>query len=252
VKPDEKLIQMAVAPDYDERGVLHLCEGDEEVCYMRAEEAGDLLHLPAHIFDILAAHAEDEHADRNFSTHVVQFTRRAKEHLLVNAHPLFRNSAFIMGNANEPFRGPPTLELEERTLLPLEDDDPLMVRAGLAQPAGARAAYGLFRHEFPEIGEKSAFFLTKRDAYPLGEELSVVYGTSYNRTYSTWGHPGRPLAYKVPVETYAEGTWWSVDGVTPPWCQWPLRVPGWWNVEAQPLNRPAFAHSAGEKPHRLG
>jgi len=249
VRADERLIQVAVTPDYDVRGVLHLYEGDEEVCYMRAAEAAELLHLPQHIFAILAAHAEDEHADRNFSTHVVQFTRRAREHLLVNAHPMFRNSAFIMGNANEPFRGPPTLELEERTLPPLEDDDPLMVRAGLVQPAGARAAFELFRFEFPEVAEKSAYFLTKRDAYPLGEELSVVYGSSYNRTYTTWGHPGRPLAYKVPAETYADGTWKTADGTrnedrTAPWAKWPVRVPGWWNVEAQPLNRPAFKRSA--------
>lgn len=244
IGPDERLIQVAVTPDYDDRGVHQLCEGDEEVCYMRADEAAELLHLPKHVFDLLAAHAEDEHADRNFSTHVVQFTRRAKEHLLVNAHPLFRNSAFIMGNANEPVRGPPTLELVERTLTPLENDDPLMVRAGLHQPEGVRALFDAFKYEFPEVTEKSMFFLTKRDSYPLHEELSVVYGSSYNRTYSTWGHPGRPLAYKIPSDIWEDGTWSTAADGTPAWAQWPKQVPGWYNVDAQPRNRPTFRRAA--------
>lgn len=34
-------------------------------------------------------------------------------HLLVSAHPIYRHSAFIMGNANEPPKGPPSLELVE-------------------------------------------------------------------------------------------------------------------------------------------
>lgn len=161
---------------YDKRGVSHVDEGDEEVCYLRAEEARELLHLPPHVFSLLCAHAEDGHADRNISTHIVQFMRKAQAHLIVNAHPMFRNSAFMMGNANEPFRGPhprcqprgagarssplrtqerwirpPSLQLEERTLLPLSDDDPLLLRLGLRQPDGARAMYGAFVHEFPEV-----------------------------------------------------------------------------------------------------
>ena len=72
---------------------------------MRADEAMELLHLPPHVFEMLSAHADDEHVDRNMTTHVVQFTRRAKGHLLVSAHPLFRHSAYMMGNVNEPPRG---------------------------------------------------------------------------------------------------------------------------------------------------
>ena len=34
----------------------------------------------------------------------VQFTRHKDAHLLVSAHPIFRDSAYIMGNTNEPSR----------------------------------------------------------------------------------------------------------------------------------------------------
>ena len=72
---EEQLIQVAAYPEFDGRGVALLAEGDEEVCYMLREEARNLLHLPPHIFDLLARHCDDEHADRNMCTHVVQFTR---------------------------------------------------------------------------------------------------------------------------------------------------------------------------------
>ena len=81
--------------------------------------------------------------------------------------------------------------------------------------------------------KKSTFFCTKRDAYDDAEELSVVYGASYRRTYNTWGHAGHPLAYKIPPDRWAEGTWEA-------WAQWPRRCPGWFNLDAQPTNRPAF------------
>ena len=81
--------------------------------------------------------------------------------------------------------------------------------------------------------KKSTFFCTKRDAYDEAEELSVVYGASYRRTYNTWGHAGHPLAYKIPPDRWAEGTWEA-------WAQWPRRCPGWFNLDAQPTNRPAF------------
>jgi hypothetical protein len=62
---EEQLIQVAAYPEFDGRGVALLAEGDEEVCYMLREEARNLLHLPPHIFDLLARHCDDEHADRN-------------------------------------------------------------------------------------------------------------------------------------------------------------------------------------------
>ena len=50
----------------------------------------------------------------------------------------------------------------------------MMVRAGLAQPAGALALFEMFCFEFPEMREKSTYFFTKRDSYPVEEELTVV------------------------------------------------------------------------------
>ena len=54
------------------------------------------------------------------------------------------------------------------------------------------------------------------------------------------GHQGTPLHYHVPNDTWEEGTWSE-------WAQWPLRVPGWYNVEKQPLNRPVFKRSESGK-----
>ena len=64
---------------FDGRGVALLAEGDEEVCYMLREEARNLLHLPPHIFELLASHEDDEHSDRNMATHLVQFQRRCAQ-----------------------------------------------------------------------------------------------------------------------------------------------------------------------------
>lgn len=92
-----------------------------------------------------------------------------------------------------------------------------------------------------QVADKSAFFLTRRESYRPAEELTVVYGGSYNRTYSTWGHQGNPPIYKVPPDLFADGTWAShAGGACAPWASWPVRTPGWFNVERQPTNRPAF------------
>ena len=74
-EPQTQLIQVAAQPEFE--GVSHLAEGDEEVCYMLREETRALLHLPHHVFDLLARHCDDEHNDRNMCTHVVQFQRHA-------------------------------------------------------------------------------------------------------------------------------------------------------------------------------
>ena len=120
------------------------------------------------------------------ATHLVQFSRR-QDHLLVNAHPIFRHSAFIMGNVNEPCRGPPSLDLLETTLMPCADDDPLMVRAGLVQDPQAMAQFHTFAWEHPEVVDKSTFFCSRISCFDLAAELTAVYGASYKRTYSTWG-----------------------------------------------------------------
>ena len=153
--------------------------------------------------------------------------------MLVSAHPLFGSSAYVMGNVNEPPRGAPSLELVETQLVALANDDPLMVRAGLTQDKKSLAAFEAFAKEQTEVKMKGTFFVTKRDSYPDGEELTVVYGGQYKRTYSTWGHAGTPIGYVVPGDEWEKGLWEK-------WAHWPDKCPGWFNADAQPTNRPAF------------
>ncbi|KAL1514681.1 hypothetical protein AB1Y20_003769 [Prymnesium parvum] len=195
---DTQLLQVVVEPDFGSRGVFSIDQGDEMVCYMLAEEARRLLHLPPHIFALLLRHSDDEHADRNMATHLVQFTRRQQVHVLVSAHPIFRHSAFIMGNSNEPPRGPPNLELQEMQIIPCTDDDPLLTRAGLKQDPEALEKFHIFANQHPEAR-----------------------------------HSGVPFKYHVPPDTWADGVWTD-------WADWPSRCPGWYNVNQQPVNRPAF------------
>ena len=160
--PDERLLQVSVEPEMSSRAVSYVEEGDEQVCYLVYEETRRLLHLPPHVFELLCAHAQDEHADRNMATHLVQFSRAQEAgagpplHLLVSAHPLFRNSAFMMGNVNEPPRGPPSLELHELKLVVAADDDPLMTRAGITQDPATVAQFRIFAHEHPEVLGRSS------------------------------------------------------------------------------------------------
>ena len=202
-QPDDKLLQVSVEPEV--KAVSYIEEGDAQVCYLVYEETRELLHLPPHIFELLCKHADDEHADRNMATHVVQFSRPQSDgpplHLLVSAHPVFRNSAYIMGNVNEPPRGAPSLELLELRLQIAPDDDPLMVRSGLKQNALCLAQLQHFTREHPEVLDKSTFFCSRKSNFCDAEELSVVYGASYKRTYNTWGHAG-----KRPV---GSGTWYT-------------------------------------------
>ena len=180
---------LAAPPDELSRAITYVEEGDEQVCYLMKEETQKLLHLPEHVFKLLTAHALDEHADRNMATHLVQFTRARGIHLLVSAHPLFRHSAFIMGNANEPPKGSPSLELLELKLVLATDDDPLMQRAGLKQDPISLKMFDVFEEEHPEILMRSTFFVTRKEGscFKEAEELTVVYGNQYKRTYSTWG-----------------------------------------------------------------
>jgi len=138
-----------------------------------------------------------------------------------------------MGNSNEPPRGPPNLELQEMQIIPCTDDDPLLTRAGLKQDPEALEKFHIFANQHPEVLDKSTFFVTRYGSYDVESELTVVYGSSYKRTYSTWGHSGVPFKYHVPPDTWADGVWTD-------WADWPSRCPGWYNVNQQPVNRPAF------------
>ena len=105
-----------------------------------------------------------------------------------------------MGNTNEPPRGPPSTELLELKLKVAADDDPLMQRHGLMQSPESLVQFRNFAHEHPEVEERSAFFCTRKLNFDPTEEITVVYGNSYKRTYSTWGHAGVPLRYEVPAD----------------------------------------------------
>ena len=76
---DLELLQVCVHHDFNARGVSYMDEGDEQVCYLRRDEVERLLHLPPHIFELLASHEDDEHSDRNMATHLVQFQRRCAQ-----------------------------------------------------------------------------------------------------------------------------------------------------------------------------
>ena len=52
---------------------------------------------------------------------------------------------------------------------------------------------------------------------------------------------GVPLRYEVPADTYPEGAWTH-------WAEWPRRCPGWFNVDMQPINRPAFKRTQVLEP----
>ena len=72
---DVRLLQVPVEPEFNSRTISYVEEGDEQVCYLLYDETRELLHLPPHIFELLARHCEDHHADRNMATHLVQFSR---------------------------------------------------------------------------------------------------------------------------------------------------------------------------------
>ena len=66
------------------------------------DEIMRLLHIPPHIFSVLAMHSKGHHVDRHFATHVVTYRAGPGSHLLINAHPVFAESAFALGLVNEP------------------------------------------------------------------------------------------------------------------------------------------------------
>ena len=69
----------------------------------------------------------------------------------MSAHPIFRDSAYIMGNTNEPARGPPSMELTEMQVALLDDGDPLMIRAGVRQSPEAVTYFDRFVLEHDEV-----------------------------------------------------------------------------------------------------
>ena len=90
-----------------------------------------------------------------------------------------------------------------------------------------------FSDEFPEVCDKHIFFATTRDRYAHAQEVTACYGTSYKRAYaSKRGGATAMVDVQVPPDTY------SAEDLAN--AEWPLRVPGWFNPDMQPLLRPAL------------
>ena len=55
--------------------------GDQSCIYLLKRAAMQLLHMPAHVFAVLAAHHRHHHVDRHFATHVASYTRGPRSHV---------------------------------------------------------------------------------------------------------------------------------------------------------------------------
>lgn len=78
--PHEVVVQVLLAD------ATHV--GERDCCvYLLKAAAMRLLHIPAHIFEVLALHRENSHNDRHFATHCVTYRRDQDSHMLINAHP---------------------------------------------------------------------------------------------------------------------------------------------------------------------
>jgi len=201
--------------------------GDRDSCvYLLKRAAMELLHIPPHIFAVLAAHHHHHHVDRHFSSHVASYTPSPRSHVLVNAHPAFGDAAFAAGCINEPPIGEkPSMEMRCTRL---------RVRPKHQQlDPSALAAWQEFVAEFPEVTEKQIFFVSLRNRYAAHEELTASYGKVYHRSYSAFGFEEAPLTARVPEDDFA------ADVLA--MASWPERVPGWWNPTMQPLRRRVFA-----------
>ena len=185
---------------------------DSSCVYVLEQAAIRLLHIPPPIFAVLEQHHEQHHNDRHFATHVISFRSAPDVQTLVNAHPVFSDTAYVAGCVNEPAApgGDANLELVTAQL---------SVLLGQVDAATAKE-WANFAAEFPEVLDRHIFFMTSNDSYDAsGEELVAHYGGAYHRRY--------PAASSFqPHDLLA--------------ARWPHRVPAWWNPSMQPVDRPAL------------
>jgi hypothetical protein len=236
---DPEVLQVAFSVKKDSNGISNINLGESSVAYMLKREVMSLLQIPDHLFALLEMHSEHSHVDRHLATHILEFSRSRNAHILINAHPLFQNSAFIMGIVNEPQTNAPNLKIMKGKVWVLPDDDPMMQKHGLKQNPRNIDLWKEFHEEFPEMCDTNMFYITNRTAFDLNKELTVSYGASYKRTYKTFGVKGKKDAIDnvatlltVPKDVFSESTVKE--------AKWPNKVPGWFNTDLQPENRPAF------------
>lgn len=251
LSPETQLLQVAHpgATNSFKGGVQSVDAGNHEVCYLIARDVQIALNLSNsrsksgdYLWRLLCAHGKHHHSDRHLATHVSVLTRKEEGHVLINAHPAFKDKLSLTGMVNEPtFNERPTLKMRQAYCRLLFNDDPMMRESGLRQPAGAVAAWR--EHVLPPVGmspdsplsERMVLYESMRKKYDLGVELSVDYGKSYRRNYNSHTHRGQLPLYRIPPDQFHPET--LEQGRFP-------EVPGWFNPALQPRERPAFRWGA--------
>lgn len=219
---------------------IKVCVGENSVSYVLKQEMMELLNIPSHLFQLLAMHSENSHIDRHLATHLLKFTRSQKSHVLVNAHPYFKDSAFIMGCVNEPITKGANFKIVTGKVVVLLDDDFLMQKHNVKQHTDALKHWTNFVKEFPDATKVNAYFVSTRNSYKWNDEITAYYGKSYNREYKAFGQTS---ASKTKQKITTKDVFSSVVKNT---ARWPDRVPGWFNKDIQPINRRAFQVKDGQ------
>lgn len=212
-----------------------------------------VLHLQGsydHLFELLCAHGTYDHTDRHLATHCATLHRKEEGHVLVNGHPAFQDSVAMAAIINEPGpRASANMKMVQSYARLLDNDDPLMVRAGLKQPHAAVAAWKetILPPEggqaAPGISERMTLYATTRKSYGANQELTVDYGRAYLRNYSSGAH--KPTVSERRQRVSAPPEAYTASQLAAP--RFP-QLPGWFNPGRQPPVRPAFERSAHGKP----
>jgi hypothetical protein len=247
---ETELLQVA-SPDASnafQGGMQELRSGESSACYLLSREVQQALNLVGkheHLWRLLLAHDRHHHADRHLATHVAHVMRQEEGYVLVNGHPGFEDVLAMTGIVNEPTADErPNVKMIQGYARFLPNNDPLLAARGLAQPAHAAEAWSA--GILPPVGrrgaaaadaggaplsEKMVVYMTTRKAYSHEAELTVDYGASYSRNYSSCKHPVQRPLYDVPRD--------AVSAEVMRTARFPT-LPGWWNPQLQPTERPAF------------
>ena len=154
-----------------------------ECVYILQAAAIELLHIPSHVFSVLAAHNQLAHVDRHFATHVASYRRRGPPatHMLINAHPHFADAAYAAGCINEPSSGQqPTMEMRVARLRVTPKF------RGVAQSGYAQ--WLAFSAEHPELLHDQIYFVTLKESYADGDELTACCAPARSNAASQLYH----------------------------------------------------------------